>query len=276
MARGEETTSTKTGKGSVAPKARSLEKEEAPKESAEIKFPEAPKQTRVPDAVQRRSAAEKQKGPQPSRLAQELHNYQVERKRHSMDVYVQITGLDSGRTRGVKALLDSGCSTCCINTDYARAERLDIQELPQPIMAQNADNTKNCRRQYCAVEIRPVAITYRDRVSASVEDTELTLASLIQTTFNKNISGRITHYVDLRMRIGPHVETHMFLLTCLGKVRIFIGLDWLTEHNPKVDWQEQTMRFSQCPEQCNMRGHKEHQAMVDMDLVDLDTRLIYG
>ncbi|CAK5279192.1 unnamed protein product [Mycena citricolor] len=205
MARGEETTSTKTEKGSTAPKAQSLEKEEAPKESTEITVPEAPRRTRVPDAVQRRSAAKKQKGPQPSRLAQELRNYQAERKRHSMDVYVQITGLDSGRTRGVKALLDSGCSTCCIDTDYTRAERLDIQELPQPIMARNANNTKNA-------------------------------------------SGRITHYVDLRMRIGPHKETPPFLLTCLGKARIFIGLDWLMEHNPEVDWREQTMKFSQCPE----------------------------
>ncbi|CAK5284510.1 unnamed protein product, partial [Mycena citricolor] len=207
MARGEGTTSTKTEKGSTAPKAQSLKKEEAPKESAEIKVPE--------------------KGPQPSRLAQELRSYQAERKRHSMDVYVQITGLDSGKTRGVKALLDSSCSTCCIDTDYARAEKLDIQELPQPIVARNADNTEN-------------------------------------------ISGRITHYVDLRMRIGPHVETRMFLLTCLGKARIFIGLDWLMEHNPEVDWQEQTMRFSRCPERCHMRGREEHQAMIDMDAINLD------
>ncbi|CAK5279621.1 unnamed protein product [Mycena citricolor] len=145
-----------------------------------------------------------------------------------MDVYVQITGLDLGRTRRVKALLDSGCSTCCINTDYVQAEKLDIQELPQPIVARNADNTVN-------------------------------------------ISGRITHYVDLRMRIGPHVETRTFLLTCLGKAQIFIGLDWLMEHNPEVDWQEQTMKFSQCPERCHMRGHEEHQAMIDMDAIDLDT-----
>ncbi|CAK5271140.1 unnamed protein product [Mycena citricolor] len=191
MARGEGTTSTKTEKGSIAPKAQSVEKEEAPKESAEIKVPEAPKRTRVPDAVQRKLAAKKQKGPQPSRLAQELRSYQAKRKRHSMDVYVQITGLDSGKTRRVKALLNSGCSTCCIDTDYARAEKLDIQELPQPIVARNADNTEN-------------------------------------------INGRITHYVDLRMRIGPHVETRTFLLTCLGKARIFIGLDWLMEHNPDV------------------------------------------
>ncbi|CAK5282169.1 unnamed protein product [Mycena citricolor] len=227
MARGEGTRSTKTEKGSIAPEAQSLEKEEAPKESAEIKVPEAPKHTRVPDAVQRKLAAKKQKGPQPSRLAQELCTYQAERKRHSMDVYVQITGLDSGKTRGVKALLDSGCSTCCIDTDYARSEKLDIQELPQPIVARNADNTKN-------------------------------------------ISGQITHYVDLRMRIGPHVETCMFLLMCLGKAWIFIGLDWLTEDNPEVDWQEQTMRFSRCPERCHMRGHEEHQAMIDMDAINLD------
>ncbi|CAK5270166.1 unnamed protein product [Mycena citricolor] len=200
MACGEETTSTKTKKGSIAPEAQSLKREEAPKESAEIKVPEikvpeAPKHTRVPDAIQRKLAAEKQKGPQPSRLAQELRNYQAERKRHLMDAYVQITGLDSGKTRGVKALLDSGCSTCCIDTDYARAEKLDIQELPQPIVARNADNTEN-------------------------------------------ISSRITHYVDLRLRIGPHVETRTFLLTCLGKAWIFISLDWLTEHNSEVDSQE--------------------------------------
>ncbi|CAK5280778.1 unnamed protein product [Mycena citricolor] len=91
-----------------------------------------------------------------------------------MDVYVQIMGLDSGKMRRVKVLLDSGCSTCCIDTDYAQAEKLDIQELPQPIVARNTDNTEN-------------------------------------------ISSWITHYVDLRMRIGPHVETCTFLLTCLGK-----------------------------------------------------------
>ncbi|CAK5283524.1 unnamed protein product [Mycena citricolor] len=145
-----------------------------------------------------------------------------------MDVYVQITGLDSGKTHGVKALLNSGCSTCCIDTDYARAEKLDIQEILQPIVARNADNTKN-------------------------------------------ISGWITHYVNLRMRIGPHVETLTFLLMCLGKARIFIGLDWLMEHNPEVDWQEQTMRFSPCPSRCHMRGHKEHQAMINMDAINLDT-----
>ncbi|CAK5271058.1 unnamed protein product [Mycena citricolor] len=109
-----------------------------------------------------------------------------------MDVNVQIMGLDSGKTHRVKALLDSGCSTCCIDTDYAWAEKLDIQELLQPIVACNAHNTKN-------------------------------------------INGQITHYVDLRMRIGPHVETCTFLLTCLGKAQIFIGLDWLMEHNPEVD-----------------------------------------
>ncbi|CAK5278034.1 unnamed protein product [Mycena citricolor] len=145
-----------------------------------------------------------------------------------MDVYVQITGLDSGKMCRVKALLDSGCSTCCIDTDYTWAEKLDIQELPQPIVACNADDTEN-------------------------------------------ISGQNTHYVNLRMRIGPHVEVHTFLLTCLGKARIFIGLNWLMEHNPEVDWQEQTMRFSRCPEQCHMRGHKEHQAMIDMDAINLDT-----
>ncbi|CAK5276412.1 unnamed protein product [Mycena citricolor] len=97
MARGAETTSTKTEKGSIAPEARSLKQEEAPKESAKIEVPEAPKQTRVPDAIQKKLEAEKQKSPQPSRLAQELRSYQAKRKRHSMDIYVQITVWTQGK-----------------------------------------------------------------------------------------------------------------------------------------------------------------------------------
>ncbi|CAK5269027.1 unnamed protein product [Mycena citricolor] len=72
-----------------------------------------------------------------------MHSYHAERKRHSMDIYFQITGLDLWKTQGVKALLDSSCSTHCIDTYYACAERLEIQELPQPIGAQNTNNTEH-------------------------------------------------------------------------------------------------------------------------------------
>jgi hypothetical protein len=38
--------------------------------------------------------------------------------------------------------------------------------------------------------------------------------------------------------------------TCLGKQNIILGLNWLCEHNPKVDWQTNKVKMSCCPNHC--------------------------
>jgi hypothetical protein len=35
-----------------------------------------------------------------------------------------------------------------------------------------------------------------------------------------------------------------------GKSDIIIGFNWLKQHNPEIDWQKQTIRFSRCPAAC--------------------------
>ncbi|KAJ6527027.1 hypothetical protein B0H19DRAFT_969970 [Mycena capillaripes] len=103
-----------------------------------------------------------------------------------------LEALDTGKTRAVKALLDNGCTTTCIDRDYAKAEGFEQHELDVHIIARNADGTENAR-------------------------------------------GKITHYVELIMTVGPHKERQRFLVTGLGKPRVFIGYDWLFKHNPEID-----------------------------------------
>jgi len=63
--------------------------------------------------------------------------------KHEMLVPIKLTALDTGKSRAIQALMDSGCSVTCINCGYAKAEQFEMQELAVPILARNADGTKN-------------------------------------------------------------------------------------------------------------------------------------
>src|SRR4051812_15040960 len=52
------------------------------------------------------------------------------------------------------------------------------------------------------------------------------------------------------MIIKEHVELISFGVTQLGKDKVFLGYDWLSTHNPTIDWKEQTLEFLQCPDMC--------------------------
>ena len=42
----------------------------------------------------------------------------------------------------------------------------------------------------------------------------------------------------------------VFVVTDIGEEDVIIGLDWLHEHNPEVDWERGLLRLSRCPEMC--------------------------
>ena len=65
-----------------------------------------------------------------------------------------------------------------------------------------------------------------------------------------NSGGRITHFVQLLVQIGDHRERMTFLVTDLGKSDLFLGYEWISHHNPRIDWRERTIEFSRCPETC--------------------------
>ena len=61
-----------------------------------------------------------------------------------------------------------------------------------------------------------------------------------------NVGGDITHYVQLKLRIADHEELIDLAVTDLHKTNMFLGHDWLQEHNPLIDWREKNIEFSRC------------------------------
>ena len=65
-----------------------------------------------------------------------------------------------------------------------------------------------------------------------------------------NSGGRITHYVTAPVQIGDHMERMTFLVTDLGKSDVFLGYEWISHHNPRINWKAKTIEFSRCPHTC--------------------------
>ena len=68
-----------------------------------------------------------------------------------------------------------------------------------------------------------------------------------------NECGKITAYVEARLSVGEHAERIHLGVVKLGNANIFLGHDWLSLHNPTIDWTEGTLLFYRCPGQCDFR-----------------------
>ena len=66
----------------------------------------------------------------------------------------------------------------------------------------------------------------------------------------ENRDGTISEVAVLDMAIGDHREKVVFVVTDIGEEDVIIGLDWLREHNPKIDWEHGLLCLSRCPEMC--------------------------
>jgi hypothetical protein len=68
---------------------------------------------------------------------------------------------------------------------------------------------------------------------------------------SENHKGLITHYAKIWIMIGEHIEVCPLLSAQLGVDKpIFLGHNWLTHHNPDINWRRGTVAFSCCPESC--------------------------
>ena len=66
-------------------------------------------------------------------------------------------------------------------------------------------------------------------------------------------SGAITHHsVPITMAISGHEEKISLDITSLGDYPVILGLPWLSQHNPQVNWTRQSIVFSSphCLAQC--------------------------
>ena len=50
--------------------------------------------------------------------------------------------------------------------------------------------------------------------------------------------------------VQDHKEVYSLPLARLGTHTLFLGHDWLTKHNPLIDWRKGILRFGRCHAQC--------------------------
>ena len=64
----------------------------------------------------------------------------------------------------------------------------------------------------------------------------------------ENKKGTIKFFVNLTFRTKEKQFTERLFVSGLGKQKIILGLPWLTEHNPIIDWKTGEMKWEDVPE----------------------------
>jgi transposase InsO family protein len=62
----------------------------------------------------------------------------------------------------------------------------------------------------------------------------------------RNEAGSITEVLDITMRYKSHSERAILAVTSLGRQDMLLGLPWLREHNPEVDWRTGEVKMTRC------------------------------
>jgi hypothetical protein len=109
------------------------------------------------------------------------------------------------------------------------------------------------------------------RISTKKLPNRIRLTNMDETP---NKLGYITDYVDLKMKIRNHEQTERFLIADLGTDNAVIGISWMREHKPKVDWENDTMQFPHCGTEC-LRGTKhtenpQKRTEIDIPQTEID------
>ena len=66
-------------------------------------------------------------------------------------------------------------------------------------------------------------------------------------------NGNVTRVAPLEIKINRHKEQLEATVTDLNGTDMFLGHDWLIKHNLEVNWKNQTIQFTKCPESCKMK-----------------------
>lgn len=60
----------------------------------------------------------------------------------------------------------------------------------------------------------------------------------------------ITEFVKINMEIEGYKEDLEAVVTLLQSADLFLGHNWLVNHNPEIDWYSGKICFNQCPKNC--------------------------
>ena len=121
---------------------------------------------------------------------------------------------DKGEQRyTTKALIDSGCTISSIDKGFVRSQKLITRPIGREITVRNADGSING--------------VVKDVVTVDIEITD-------------NDGTKHSETIDLQVvNLG-------------GKHNVFLGHDWLEEHNPMIDWRDGNLAFTRCNTSCHV------------------------
>jgi len=67
---------------------------------------------------------------------------------------------------------------------------------------------------------------------------------------SRNGEKTIKEFVPLEINLNRHIKQIDAVVSEIKETDLFLGHDWLVEHNPEVDWKEGVIRFTRCPGYC--------------------------
>jgi hypothetical protein len=74
--------------------------------------------------------------------------------------------------------------------------------------------------------------------------------SVFNVDGSPNEGGSITEVVELVIRYDKHSEQGLFAVTNLGRQNLILGITWLKEHNPEIDWRTGKVEMTRCLPRC--------------------------
>ena len=72
----------------------------------------------------------------------------------------------------------------------------------------------------------------------------------------ENYAGQVTHMLKAYLEIGSHKSQEVALIADLGEKDMIIGYDFLTKHNPDINWKDGEWEWTRCPENCKKQRAK--------------------
>jgi len=72
-----------------------------------------------------------------------------------------------------------------------------------------------------------------------------------------NKAGSISEVVELIIWYEKYLERALFSVTSLGRQNMILGITWLREHNPEIDWRTGRVEMTQCLPRCCIRCRDE-------------------
>jgi hypothetical protein len=86
------------------------------------------------------------------------------------------------------------------------------------------------------------------RINAPIRNIQPYVLTVVDGTEIAGNDGIITQEIvpsELKMKDG-HTESVQFDIAPIGKFEAILGMPWIAQHNPDINWKKKTMSFSRC------------------------------